>query len=376
VGDRSFEGLGAIAGLTATVAVGGGVLFDTMVGAGTPIVRSAPLWWVSYLVFVMALLVDAAVIRQPRWLTDRRLLAVQVGAATAAYLATPQYGWTAVLLVITAATSAFTLSERGCATLVAGQTVLVGVSQLTLDGSAVDALLAALVYGCFQAFAVLMVRSALREAAARSELATAHAELRASSALLSESSRTAERLRIARELHDLVGHQLTALSLELEVATHQEDAAARDHVLRARDTAKRLLGDVRAAVGELRAESAGLNAPLHALVDGLPGPTVKLRVVEEAAVDENHALVVVRCIQEIVTNTLRHADARHLWITVRATGDEVRVEACDDGRGVAVIRPGNGLTGMRERLEQLGGEVQLDSGEGRGFRVAARVPAT
>jgi len=278
--------------------------------------------------------------------------------------------------VVTAATSAFTLSERGCAALVAGQTVLVGVSQLTLDLSAGDVVLAALVYGCFQAFAVLMVRSVLREATARSALATAHAELRASSALLSESSRTAERLRIARELHDLVGHQLTALSLELEVATHQQDAAARAHVLRARDTAKSLLGDVRSAVGELRAESAGLTAPLHALVDGLPGPTVELRVVEETAVAESHALAGVRCVQEIVTNTLRHADARHLWITVRATGNEVHVEARDDGRGVAVLRPGNGLMGVRERLEQLGGELQLDSGEGHGFRVAARVPAT
>jgi signal transduction histidine kinase len=376
VGDRSFERLGAAAAMVATLAVGVATLFG-LGGFGTPSAWTLSVWWASYLGFVAALLVDMATDRRrPPWLTEHRLLAVQVGTACVVYLSVPEYGWTAVLLVITAACTAFVLSARGTIAVVAGQTVVIGLGQAMVDVPTGEAMLATVLYASFQTFAALMVRSERREAAARAELATAHAELRASTALLSESSRTAERLRIARDLHDLVGHELTAMSLELEVASHHADGAARDHVSRAGKSAKQLLSDVRAAVGELRSEPAGLSAPLHALVDGLPGPTVSLRVVEEVEVDEVRALAVVRCVQEIVTNTLRHAAARHLWITVRASRDGVRVEARDDGRGVAVLRPGHGLSGMRERLEQLGGEVRLDSGEGRGFRVAVRVPAS
>jgi signal transduction histidine kinase len=371
VDDRSNERLAALTGLSAAVAVGLPVLF----GSGT-VDGPAALWWTSYVVFLVALCVDAWLVRTgPHWLSGRRLLTVQVGAAAATYLLSTRYGWTGVLLVITAAAGAYALSPRGSAVLVGAQTALIGISQLAVAGPTGDSLLVTLTYGSFQAFAALMVHSERREAAARRELAAAHAELRASAALLAESSRLAERLRIARELHDLVGHQLTALSLELEVASHQVDGAAREHVMRARESAKSLLGDVRVAVGELRLTNAGLEAPLRALVDGLSRPTVILRVIEEAAVDEALALAVVRCVQEIVTNTLRHADARHLWITVSAARDGVRIEARDDGRGVSDLQPGHGLTGMRERVAQFGGQVRLESAAGRGFRVAAQVPA-
>lgn len=377
VDDRTFERLGAVTGLAATLTVGVSLLLATLAGSRAATTGPVGLWWATYLLFVAAFSADIVLPEpRPRWLTDRRMLAVQVGAAAATYLLDPAFGWTAVLLVVTAASGAYRFPLRGSMTLVAGQSALIGAGQLVAGMSTGDTLLAVLIYGSFQAFAVVMVNSERREAAARAELATAHAELRASSALLAESSRTAERLRIARELHDLVGHQLTALSLELEVASHHTDGAARDHVIRARDGAKGLLSDVRSAVGELRATATGLDAPLRALVDGLSRPAVTLRVVEEVAVDDDRALAVVRCVQEIVTNTLRHADAQQLWITVRATRDGVHVEARDDGRGVAVLRPGNGLTGMRERLAALGGEVRLDTADGRGFRVAAWVPVT
>jgi signal transduction histidine kinase len=377
VDDRNFARLGAVTGLAATLTVGVSLLFATLAGTRGPTVGPVVLWWISYLLFVTAFSADILLPEpRPRWLTDRWMLPVQVGAAAATYLLDARFGWTAVLLVVTAASGAHRFSLRGSMTLVAVQSALIGAGQLAAGIPPDDALLAVLIYGSFQAFAVVMVNSERREAAARAELATAHAELRASSALLAESSRTAERLRIARELHDLVGHQLTALSLELEVASHHTDGVARDHVVRARNSAKGLLSDVRAAVGELRVTTASIEAPLRALVDGLSRPAVSLRVVEEVAVDEDRALAVVRCVQEIVTNTLRHADAEHLWITVRATREGVHVEARDDGRGVAVLRPGNGLTGMRERLAALGGEMRLDTAEGQGFRVAARVPAT
>ncbi|MPY93155.1 MAG: sensor histidine kinase, partial [Acidimicrobiia bacterium] len=267
------------------------------------------------------------------------------------------------------------LAARHSIVQVVFQSFLIGIGLVTIGGGAAgDAMLAVVAYGGFQAFAVVVVHSEQREAAARADLAAANIELRATSALLARSSQTAERLRIARELHDVVGHQLTALSLELEVASHHADGEARRHVLRARATAKALLDDARDAVGELRAPEGRLVEPLRELVDDLPGPAIALQVVEDCALSDAHAVTIVRCVQELVTNTLRHADAERLWITVRAGPDGATVTARDDGRGAAVVRAGNGLTGMRERLGALGGDVTVYSRPGQGFEVTARLP--
>ena len=169
---------------------------------------------------------------------------------------------------------------------------------------------------------------------------------------------------------------MTALSLELEVASHQVDGSGLVHVDRAKGTAKTLLSDVRTAVGELRSPGYGLTATQQALVEDLPTLDVSLRIFEEAEVDDDRGLVIVRCVQEIVTNTLRHARAEHLWITVRTTLEAVTIEARDDGRGAAAIEPGNGLVGMRERVEDLSGELIVDSVPGRGFQLTVRIPST
>jgi signal transduction histidine kinase len=85
---------------------------------------------------------------------------------------------------------------------------------------------------------------------------------------------------------------------------------------------------------------------------------------------------VFRCVQEILTNTLRHAFARNLWIEVAATGDGgIQVHARDDGQGVAELKPGAGLSGMRERFAQLGGRVELRPGAGRGMELVAWLPS-
>jgi signal transduction histidine kinase len=131
---------------------------------------------------------------------------------------------------------------------------------------------------------------------------------------------------------------------------------------------------VRAAVGELRAGATDLEPTLRELVADLPGPAVELTVDERAPLDETHALAVVRCVQEVVTNTLRHSGADHLTISVVVDDSGVRLDARDDGCGAAQLVPGNGLTGLRERIEQLGGEVALQTAAGHGFAVNARVP--
>jgi signal transduction histidine kinase len=377
VSERRLERLGGVIGLTATLVVGVPVLFGGVGDTWSAVDARPALWWTLYLGFVTAFALD--VVRpawQPAWLDEPLLVAVQLLTAIGTYLAVPEYGWSAVLLVVAAVSAAYLLDGWPTTALVAVLAAVAGVAAVLAGLSPAEALLSAVVYGTFLAFATLVVHAQKRATAARAELASAHAQLRASSALLGESSATAERLRIARDLHDLMGHQLTALSLELEVAAHHTDGAAQVHVHRARDVAKGLLGDVREAVGELRAPARGLTAPLEALVDGIPGLVVHLHVVEDTPVDEDRRLVVVRCVQELVTNTVRHATAENLWLTVTATAEGVRVAAQDDGRGSGDVSLGHGLTGMRERLEQLGGELHITSSKGQGFTVTARMPAT
>jgi signal transduction histidine kinase len=374
VESRDDVRLSAVAGLVAAIAVGVGTLFTGLGDAGAIDPVAPGSWWAAYGLFIAAFALDANVVDwRPQWATGRRLLATELVAAAVAWLIAPGLGWTAVLFVVTAASAAYSLSARGTLAVVAGQSVLVAVGA-GLDGqSAADIVLATVVYGSFQCFAVLVVGSERRAVAARAELAAAHVELRAATVMLAASARTAERLRISRDLHDVVGHQLTALALELEVASHRGDEAP-THVARARAITKDLLGDVRAAVGELRVGATDLEPTLRQLVADLPGLAVELAVDERAPLDETYALAIVRCVQEVVTNTLRHSGADHLTISVVVDESGVRLDARDDGRGAAQLAPGNGLTGLRERFEQLGGEIALQTAAGHGFAVNARVP--
>jgi signal transduction histidine kinase len=204
-----------------------------------------------------------------------------------------------------------------------------------------------------------------------------NSELRATRALLAESSRLAERMRIARDLHDVIGHHLTALSLNLEVASHLTNEAAEAHVRKAQSTARHLLSDVREAVSELRQDDAvDLTSALRTLTDGVPGLKIHVEMPARFSVeDPRRAHVLLRCAQEIITNTARHAGARNLWLDFAyAEASEVGLQARDDGRGAAQVKPGNGLSGMRERLAEFGGSVTLHTGVSRGFALSVRLP--
>jgi signal transduction histidine kinase len=83
---------------------------------------------------------------------------------------------------------------------------------------------------------------------------------------------------------------------------------------------------------------------------------------------------VLRCVQEIITNAIRHAGANNLWIELSRTGNGIAIRARDDGRGTKELRPGHGLTGMRERLEQVGGRLEIETQTAKGFSVNAWLP--
>lgn len=193
---------------------------------------------------------------------------------------------------------------------------------------------------------------------------------------IAELSAAAERNRLARDIHDSLGHHLTAVSIQLEkaVAFGERDAdIAAQALADARRSVGRALEDVRASVSTLRAEPARL---VDALT-GLAGESrVSLRVDgDERDTDPATVTALYRAAQEAITNARRHGRAGHVTLSL-AFGADVRLVVSDDGRGFdpAVASAGFGLLGLRERAALLGGTVTVDSTPGAGTRVAVTVP--
>lgn len=188
-------------------------------------------------------------------------------------------------------------------------------------------------------------------------------------------ARIAERERIARDLHDLLGHTLSVVILKSELA---RKLAARDperaaaEIGEVEDVARRALDQVRSAVAAYRSESllGELENARQVLASAQVALDLRADDVELPPLVEGSLALIVR---EAVTNVIRHAAAAKCGITLRADGDRVRLVIEDDGRG---FRPpeGTGLRGMRERLAALGGSLDIEGG--RGTRLAIEVPTT
>ena len=219
-------------------------------------------------------------------------------------------------------------------------------------------------------------RLVLYERRTRQALAAAHAQVLATQSLLADTVRGSERLRIARDLHDTVGHHLTALNLHLDLALRQAGSAAPPALPTARAVSQDLLAQVRGVVTSTRDDRPiDLAQALRMLCAGLPALKVDLRVDAAAACQPTpvaHALFC--CIQEAVTNTLRHAQARCLDIVLENRDGMTVARVADDGCGNPGAAEGNGLRGMRERLAELGGTLSCGPDEGKGFRLEMRVP--
>lgn len=217
--------------------------------------------------------------------------------------------------------------------------------------------------------------------ALRRELEAANEKLRAYAAQAEELATTRERNRLAREIHDGVGHYLTVVKTQLDVAAAicaTEPARAKEQVERAAKLTGEALDDVRRSVGALRTDAprpplpealrqlATVAEPHAALaVEGEPRP------LDPAA---EHALF--RAAQEGLTNVRRHAGASTalLRLDFREPG-RVRLEVADNGRGATGAPGGFGLTGIRERVELLGGRVEAGNRLEGGFALRVEVPA-
>jgi signal transduction histidine kinase len=228
-----------------------------------------------------------------------------------------------------------------------------------------------------QLFVVLTAQALRRQAETARALAQTNRELMAAQAIIANTVRDAERLRISRELHDAWGHELTALGLQLEIASHvTEPARVGDHVMQAKGLARGLLGKVRDVVAALRdAERCDLKEALEALAHSVPTPVIHVEVFPDVRIGSEQAHALMRCAQEAVTNAVKHSQASNLWLRVVADGEGVRLVARNDGRAKpSVSAPGSGLLGMRERVESLGGRLAVGTGADLGFTVDAWLP--
>ncbi len=380
-GSISHTRLLRYAGLFTWAMVGAPLLYTTFVlSRGDSSVPSIGPWgWLAYASF--GLLYFVLTVRMGQ--TRRRGM--------------PDYLLMMLLLTCSVAVSHFSGSGLGGILMVVAATALPwtlpipwGIALLAVSQAAIaplyvwwqgfdwpSAVLQSLIYVGFCAFSFITGLVARQQTEAREEQRRLNAELRATRALLAESVRVNERTRIARELHDLLGHHLTALSLNLEVAGHLTDGTANEHVRQAHTLAKLLLTDVREAVSQLREDAAALNvaSALKPLAENVPNMAIAMEVPEDLViVDAERAHLLLRSVQEIITNAVRHSGASRLDIRLRREHGRLLLDARDDGRGSDALAPGNGLRGLAERLKPYQGELKVDTAPGQGFALQLQLP--
>jgi signal transduction histidine kinase len=222
------------------------------------------------------------------------------------------------------------------------------------------------------------------------------AELEQAREELARRAVTEERLRLARELHDVVAHAMSVIAVQSGVGAHVADTQpeeAAKALVTIEATSRTALTELRRLLGVLRQDSEpqGDLTPVPGLADlevllaevAKAGLAVKLQVngtrpQVPAGVDQS----AYRIVQEALTNVVKHAGPARAQVTIRYRDQDVMVEVTDDGRGVGApagdgrAGSGHGLIGMRERVAAFGGDLEVGPRPGGGFRVAARLPLT
>jgi signal transduction histidine kinase len=202
-----------------------------------------------------------------------------------------------------------------------------------------------------------------------------------------QSEVQAERVRIARELHDVLAHSLSQINVQAGVGLHlmdrQPDKAA-EALASIKETSKAALDEVRSVLGALRSDG-NTDAPLvpEPGLDRLPALVAAIRGVDVTLdnrigdAPKSVQLALFRIAQESLTNVTRHADATHATVRLWVEDGAYRIEVVDDGAGTSTSASetgGRGLLGMRERAELLGGHLSAGPADGGGFRVSATIP--
>jgi signal transduction histidine kinase len=234
------------------------------------------------------------------------------------------------------------------------------------------------------AFAAVVTTLLVREQEARGELARAHGQLQEYAVQAERLATVQERNRVARDIHDGLGHALTVVQMQIKAARAvlETDAARADGVLaKAQIQAEEALAEVRRSVGALRERqpSVPLPAALRALADEVSAAGVPTGVDVAGAprpLGDEAEEALFRAAQEGLTNVRKHARATRAEVVLDYTRPAlVRLEVRDDGTGAGPDgTPGFGMVGLRERAAMLGGRMSLESVPGKGSTLTVEVP--
>jgi signal transduction histidine kinase len=232
---------------------------------------------------------------------------------------------------------------------------------------------------------LLQAHEQLKEAHA--ELSRTHEELLDTTILAMQSTALAERASIARDIHDGVGHLLTSLVIQLQslqMMLPENPQMAAEHVPDMLAVARQAVSDVRLAVHQWSDEDAGLGlSSLRGLAEqvarrGGISCTFEAPLQQSDSWSRDVSIALYRVLQESLTNVLRHANARHVVVTVLEVSDEVTLTIEDDGcyTGNPPVSFGFGLKHMQERCKELGGHLVVEFNDAleRGMRVRAKLP--
>ena len=215
-----------------------------------------------------------------------------------------------------------------------------------------------------------------------------NAELERARDELEKSIVTQERLRIARELHDVIGHSMSSIAVQSGVGAHvidEDPEAGKRALLTIESISKSALSEIRRVLGVLRdngSESTLVPAPraedLEQLVHeiSMNGPEIDLQVAGDVSdLPAGMGTTIYRIVQEALTNVVKHSGASRARVVLTRTRDAINVEIVDDGSGSSPrADEGHGLVGMRERVELFAGEFYAGPLPGGGFRVGALLP--
>jgi signal transduction histidine kinase len=253
-------------------------------------------------------------------------------------------------------------------------------------------LLAALLNSVIVNVAFFGFAYALGEAARRQwQLERRTAELRAAQAVVGERAVIGERVRIARELHDVVAHHVSVMGIQASACRRimdKDPERARTALAAVEDSARTAVDELRRMLGALRdTDGAGDQSPAEATLDRVDELIVRAREAgltatcnvygEPVPLPGSVSQAAYRITQEAVTNTLKHAHATTLDVRIRYLAGELEIDVADDGRGaVPGAGGGLGLIGMRERVAVHDGVLETGPRTGGGYRVRARLPTS
>ncbi len=207
-------------------------------------------------------------------------------------------------------------------------------------------------------------------------------QLNESMSLSEELASEAERRRIAGEIHDSLGHDLTGLILTLEAGkklTDHDPETAKTYWDKALQVSRKAFNAIRELVSENRKTDFEFDFTprLNEMIcnaQALTGLQIELDLKPQSlCLSNKEKFTLYRIFQETITNTLRHANAKHAHIFISGNQEEISFSYCDDGRGTNIIETGNGLESMKERIAELNGSISFQSQPGEGFKITGHI---